>query len=358
MTATAPKPPLLKTIQTTLPGCIVIEPQVFGDARGFFYESFHAEKYKSIGLDLRFVQTNVSRSARGVLRGLHYQWPNPQGKLVSVLEGEVFDVAVDIRPGSPTFAQWTGVMLTDENKRHFWIPKGFAHGFAVVSEHATFMYQCTEVYNVANDAAIAWNDAISQSTGRSRSRRYRIKMRARRALPSSRRTVCRNFPPACKESQHCWTCRFNMCGRFGPTWGRWARLAFFATLIRGESNEIFIDDRVRCGCVDAVCRARGRQCCAGRFRAAYAVRRCGSFPRGDTLAALAIVKGRQVLSLIHLGDNKGVLIAPREGSEVVGFSWASADRVIYSIGEHTGGQDAPVVNGELYTVKSDGGEGR
>src|SRR5690606_20256293 len=131
----------MKILRTELPECVVIEPQVHGDARGFFYESFHAGKFAEAGLDLRFVQTNVSRSARGVLRGMHYQWPNPQGKLVSVLEGAVYDVAVDIRRGSPTFGKWAAVVLTGDNKRHFWIPEGFAHGFAVLSDHATFMYQ-------------------------------------------------------------------------------------------------------------------------------------------------------------------------------------------------------------------------
>jgi dTDP-4-dehydrorhamnose 3,5-epimerase len=149
----------VRIIGTPLDGCVVIEPAVHGDARGFFYESFNAKTFADAGLDLRFVQTNVSRSARGVLRGLHYQWPNPQGKLVSVLEGEVYDVAVDIRQGSPTFAQWTAAILSAENKRHFWVPEGFAHGFVVLSEHATFVYQCTAFYDRAADAGIRWNDA-------------------------------------------------------------------------------------------------------------------------------------------------------------------------------------------------------
>lgn len=149
----------MKLIRTELPECVVVEPAVHGDARGFFYESFHAQKFGEAGLDLRFVQTNVSRSARGVLRGLHYQWPNPQGKLVSVLEGEVYDVAVDIRAGSPRFGQWAAVVLSAENKRHFWIPEGFAHGFAVLSEHATFIYQCTALYDRETDASVRWNDA-------------------------------------------------------------------------------------------------------------------------------------------------------------------------------------------------------
>jgi len=148
----------MKIIETILPGCVVIEPQVHGDERGFFYESYNAQKYKDAGLDLKFVQSNVSRSAHGVLRGLHYQWPNPQGKLVSVLEGEVYDVAVDIRRGSPTFGRWAAAILSAENKRHFWIPEGFAHGFAVLSEFATFTYQCTALYDRAADASILWND--------------------------------------------------------------------------------------------------------------------------------------------------------------------------------------------------------
>jgi len=148
----------MKFIETSLPGCIVIEPQVFGDSRGFFYESYNEAKYRGAGIDRRFVQSNVSRSARGVLRGLHYQWPNPQGKLVSVLEGEVYDVAVDIRRGSPTFGQWAGVMLTAENHRHFWIPEGFAHGFCVLSEFATFSYQCTDLYDAKADGGVRWND--------------------------------------------------------------------------------------------------------------------------------------------------------------------------------------------------------
>ena len=149
----------MKLIRTDLPGCVVIEPALHGDARGYFYESFNAERYAAAGLDLSFVQTNVSRSARGVLRGLHYQWPHPQGTLVSVLEGEVYDVAVDIRRGSPHFGQATGVMLTAENHRHFWIPEGFAHGFCVLSEFATFSYQCTALYDAKADAGIRWNDA-------------------------------------------------------------------------------------------------------------------------------------------------------------------------------------------------------
>jgi len=146
-------------IETSLPGALIIEPQVFGDARGFFYESYNKGQWQNAGIDADFIQTNVSRSAKGVLRGLHYQWPNPQGKLVSVLEGEVYDVAVDLRRGSPTFGQSVGAMLTAENHRHLWLPEGFAHGFCVLSEFATFTYQCTALYDRVADAGIRWNDA-------------------------------------------------------------------------------------------------------------------------------------------------------------------------------------------------------
>lgn len=149
----------MKVVETRLPGAVVIEPKVLVDARGFFYESYNRATFREAGITADFVQSNVSRSSRGVLRGLHYQWPNPQGKLISVLEGEVYDVVVDIRHGSPTFGQSASVMLTAENKRHFWIPEGFAHGFCVVSEFATFSYQCTALYDARADAGIRWNDA-------------------------------------------------------------------------------------------------------------------------------------------------------------------------------------------------------
>ena len=148
----------MKVIQTDLPGCIVFEPRVFGDERGFFYESFNHDKLAEHGLSPQFVQGNVSSSSQGVLRGLHYQWPNPQGKYVSVVEGEVWDVAVDIRRGSPTFGEWTAVVLSADNKRHFWVPEGFAHGFAVLSERAVFSYLCTATYDAQADAAVRWDD--------------------------------------------------------------------------------------------------------------------------------------------------------------------------------------------------------
>lgn len=149
----------MKVVETRLPGCVVIEPAVFDDGRGFFFESWNAERFAQHGLPSAFVQSNVSRSSKGVLRGLHYQWPRPQGKLVSVLEGEVYDVAVDIRRGSPTFGKWEAVLLSAMNKKQFWIPEGFAHGFAVLSEQVLFSYLCTEVYVHAADAALRWNDA-------------------------------------------------------------------------------------------------------------------------------------------------------------------------------------------------------
>jgi len=149
----------MRTIATDLPGCVVIEPRVFEDERGFFYEQWNAQRYAEAGIDFAPVQSNVSASKYGVLRGLHYQWPNPQGKLVSVLQGEVWDVAVDIRRGSPHFGRWTAATLSAENRRHFWIPEGFAHGFVVLSEYAVFHYLCSAPYDAAADANLRWNDA-------------------------------------------------------------------------------------------------------------------------------------------------------------------------------------------------------
>lgn len=149
----------MKIIETELPGCVVIEPVVHGDERGFFFENWNAQRYGDLGLPAGFVQSNVSSSSRGVLRGLHYQWPNPQGKLVSVLEGEVYDVVVDIRRGSPHFGHWTAAVLSAENRRQIWVPEGFAHGFAVLSERALFSYLCTDVYYREHDANVRWNDA-------------------------------------------------------------------------------------------------------------------------------------------------------------------------------------------------------
>jgi dTDP-4-dehydrorhamnose 3,5-epimerase len=148
----------VKTIETGIPGLVIVEPVVHGDARGFFVETWHAARYEAIGLPGRFVQSNLSRSGCGVIRGLHYQYPEPQGKLVSVLEGRVFDAAVDIRPDSPTFRQWAAVELSAENHRQLYVPEGFAHGFCVLSDSALLSYFCTEVYRPECDAAVAWND--------------------------------------------------------------------------------------------------------------------------------------------------------------------------------------------------------
>lgn len=148
----------MKVIETDLPGVLILEPKVFGDERGFFMESWNARRYAQYGLPTHFVQDNLSFSRRGVLRGLHFQNPQPQGKLVSVLQGEVFDVAVDIRVGSPTFGRWTGVTLSAEDKRQFYIPPDFAHGFVVTSETALFFYKCTDYYAPASEGTVLWDD--------------------------------------------------------------------------------------------------------------------------------------------------------------------------------------------------------
>ncbi len=145
-------------IETKIPGLILLEPKVFGDERGFFMETYNQQRYQDIGINEVFVQDNLSFSRRGILRGLHYQKPMTQGKLVQVIQGEVYDVGVDIRKGSPTFGQWHGVTLSAENKRQFYMPPGFAHGFLVMSETALFSYKCTDLYNPEGEASIAWND--------------------------------------------------------------------------------------------------------------------------------------------------------------------------------------------------------
>ena len=139
-------------------GLMLIEPKVFGDARGFFYESWNERRYREAGIAAAFVQDNLTFSRRGALRGLHFQNPTPQAKLVTVLQGEVFDVAVDIRRGSPTFGRWHGVNLSADNKRQFFVPVGFAHGFAVLSETALFAYKCTDFYSPLNEGTVAWDD--------------------------------------------------------------------------------------------------------------------------------------------------------------------------------------------------------
>ena len=149
----------MKVTPTAIADVLIIEPKVFGDARGFFYESFNQQAFnEATNTDYRFVQDNHSRSSKGVLRGLHYQIEQPQGKLVRAVRGAVFDVAVDIRKASPTFGQWVGVELTEENHKQLWIPPGFAHGFVVLSESSDFLYKTTDYYAPAHERCIAWND--------------------------------------------------------------------------------------------------------------------------------------------------------------------------------------------------------
>jgi dTDP-4-dehydrorhamnose 3,5-epimerase len=149
----------MKAVATAIPDVLIVEPKVFGDARGFFFESFNQKAFDdAVGAHVEFVQDNHSRSSRGVLRGLHYQLQQPQGKLVRVVRGEVYDVAVDIRRSSPTFGKWVGTELTEHNQRQFWVPAGFAHGFLVLSETADFLYKTTDYYAPAHERCIAWDD--------------------------------------------------------------------------------------------------------------------------------------------------------------------------------------------------------
>lgn len=148
----------MKVTACDIAGLLVIEPKVFGDARGFFLETWNEQRYREAGLDARFVQDNLSLSRRGTLRGLHFQNPHAQGKLVSVIEGEVFDVAVDLRRSSPTFGRWHGVNLSGQNRLQFYVPPGFAHGFVVLSESALFAYKCTELYSPRDEVTLLWDD--------------------------------------------------------------------------------------------------------------------------------------------------------------------------------------------------------
>ena len=149
----------MKVIETAIPGLLILEPKVFGDARGFFMESYNAKAFQdATGLDVNFVQDNHSRSGKGVLRGLHYQIEQAQGKLVRVTRGSVFDAVVDLRKSSPTFGQWAGVELSEENSRQLWIPPGFAHGFLVTSDSADFLYKTTDYYAPQFERSLAWND--------------------------------------------------------------------------------------------------------------------------------------------------------------------------------------------------------
>lgn len=147
-----------KFTKTSLEGVYIIEPTVFGDERGYFMETYHLGDFKEAGLDVNFVQDNQSKSNKGVLRGLHFQYTKPQGKLVRAIKGEVFDVAVDLRKDSPTYGQWEGVLLSEENKKQFYIPEGFGHGFLVLSDEAEFTYKCTDFYDAEDEGGILWND--------------------------------------------------------------------------------------------------------------------------------------------------------------------------------------------------------
>jgi dTDP-4-dehydrorhamnose 3,5-epimerase len=148
----------MNIIECNIPGPLIIEPTVFGDDRGFFMESWNAADFAAAGLDLNFVQDNHSRSQKGVLRGMHLQNPQPQGKLVRVLRGAVFDAVVDLRSSSSTFGKWTGVFLSSENKRMFWVPEGFAHGFLTLEDDTDFLYKCTAPYRPENESSLAWDD--------------------------------------------------------------------------------------------------------------------------------------------------------------------------------------------------------
>ncbi|MEN4017634.1 MAG: dTDP-4-dehydrorhamnose 3,5-epimerase [Methanobacterium sp.] len=147
-----------KFMETSIEGVYIIEPTVFGDERGYFMETYHKEEFKKAGLDFSFVQDNQSKSKKGVLRGLHFQYTKPQGKLVRVIKGKVFDVAVDLRKDSPTYGKWEGVILSKENKKQFYVPEGFAHGFLVLSDEAEFIYKCTDFYDSEDEGGILWSD--------------------------------------------------------------------------------------------------------------------------------------------------------------------------------------------------------
>ena len=148
----------MNIIECNIPGPLIIEPTVFGDDRGFFMESWNADDFAAAGLDLNFVQDNHSRSQKGVLRGMHFQNPQPQGKLVRVVRGAVFDAVVDLRLSSSTFGKWTGVVLSSENRRMFWVPEGFAHGFLTLEDDTDFLYKCTALYHPENESSLAWDD--------------------------------------------------------------------------------------------------------------------------------------------------------------------------------------------------------
>lgn len=148
----------MEIVATALPGVLLVQPKIFGDGRGYFFEAYQCDRYQALGIDQPLVQANISRSTRGVVRGLHYQLVQPQDKLVTVLKGAVLDVAVDIRPGSPTFGRWVAYELNDTNHHQLFVPKGFAHGFEVLSDEVDFLYQCSDYYHPASERGIAWDD--------------------------------------------------------------------------------------------------------------------------------------------------------------------------------------------------------
>jgi dTDP-4-dehydrorhamnose 3,5-epimerase len=148
----------MEVVQTLLPGVLIIQPRMHRDTRGFFMETWQRERYQTAGIPAEFAQDNISQSTRGVLRGLHFQNPKPQGKLVTVIQGEIFDVAVDIRVGSPHFGKWTGILLSAEKGTQFWVPPGFAHGFCVTSTTATVSYKCSDIYYAEHEGSVLWND--------------------------------------------------------------------------------------------------------------------------------------------------------------------------------------------------------
>lgn len=180
----------MRALPTALPGVLIIEPDVYTDARGFFLETYHADKYRALGIEAVFVQDNHSRSTFGTIRGLHLQVKRPQGKLIRVVEGEIYDVAVDVRVGSPTFGKWVGVTLSAERFQQCYIPPGFAHGFSVVSPVAQVEYKCTAIYDASDELGIAWNDptlainwSVEQPTLSSRDREHAPLARLMNRLP-------------------------------------------------------------------------------------------------------------------------------------------------------------------------------
>lgn len=180
----------MNVIETKLPGVLILEPKVFRDVRGFFVETFRETTLHAAGISETFVQDNHSRSSKGILRGLHYQLDQPQGKLVRVSRGKVFDVAVDVRKGSPTFGQWFGAVLDDESLRMMYVPPGYAHGFVVLSEVADFIYRCTSYYHAESEQCITWNDPDTASSGLSAMFHFQQKINLHPTFHNSQQKIC------------------------------------------------------------------------------------------------------------------------------------------------------------------------